>query len=419
MPIQLEADYSGLFDILYGVEPPNNTRGPAREPDSEVLTDDIALRVHLLRKWDESLAQAPRLSTAGYEIQRALGDETADYQTVWESKAGGVTYLQEPSSEKDFAAKMNFAANLYNSGFLLRTPDDGGKLISLLGASVMTRTNGKRHFEAYLINSVPRSIDPLPFPLQIPHEWESTDLLLVIFPLTILRIHVDQTLAALSGLILQVEAVERDVRDSSADTDFDYLIRLLHFCDADLIKLEMRWNFEKKLVKEIIQVLDKYRQASSNYQDVKFINCDIGTGEKASVHFSFENAPQASDKTGLNSTKPFMKLCSFVNLQEQRCRAPEYDFSVLPRRITNQFTAVSMITSTRAVLSNSLNLGSQQRQVYNLVAQRDAKATRELALGSTKIAEATLRDSSSMKTIAAMTLIFLPATFACVSTGLA
>lgn len=55
-----------------------------------------------------------------------------------------------------------------------------------------------------------------------------------------------------------------------------------------------------------------------------------------------------------------------------------------------------------------------QTQVYNLVAQRDTRATHDLARDSAKIAEATLRDSSSMKTIAAMTLIFLPATFVCV-----
>jgi hypothetical protein len=36
--------------------------------------------------------------TAGREIQQALGNPAADYQTVWESSAGGVAHLQEPSS---------------------------------------------------------------------------------------------------------------------------------------------------------------------------------------------------------------------------------------------------------------------------------------------------------------------------------
>lgn len=178
------------------------------------------------------------MSAAGYEIQRALGDQTADYQTVWESNAGGVTYLQEPSSEEYLTAESKFVTNSQKLGFFLQTPGDRGRLVSLFGASVMTRADGKRYFKGILVNSDPESIAPLPFSLQIPREWESTDLPLVIVPLSILRLHLDQTLAALSRLILQVEAVERDVRDSSADTDFDSLIRLLHICDADLIKLE-------------------------------------------------------------------------------------------------------------------------------------------------------------------------------------
>jgi len=38
-----------------------------------------------------------------------------------------------------------------------------------------------------------------------------------------------------------------------------------------------------------------------------------------------------------------------------------------------------------------------------------------VATASAQIAQATLDDSSSMKTIAVMTLLFLPATFACAS----
>ncbi|KAJ9656087.1 hypothetical protein H2201_008659 [Coniosporium apollinis] len=83
-------------------------------------------------------------------------------------------------------------------------------------------------------------------------------------------------------------------------------------------------------------------------------------------------------------------LDSNAGLQSRLSRTSEYDLGVLPRRIGNQFTAV-----------------------FNLIAQRDTKATIKLAKDSGKIAEATLKDSSSMKTIAAMTLVFLPATFIC------
>ena len=48
---------------------------------------------------------------------------------------------------------------------------------------------------------------------------------------------------------------------------------------------------------------------------------------------------------------------------------------------------------------------------FNLASQGDNKVNIEIAKISKKIAEATLRDSSSMITIATMTMIFLPGTF--------
>ncbi|KAK9417821.1 hypothetical protein SUNI508_01578 [Seiridium unicorne] len=53
-------------------------------------------------------------------------------------------------------------------------------------------------------------------------------------------------------------------------------------------------------------------------------------------------------------------------------------------------------------------------KVYQLMAQRDTKATTELASHAAMVAEATMRDSVAMKTIAAVTLIFLPPTFLCI-----
>jgi hypothetical protein len=291
------------------------------------------------------------LSTAGYEIQRALGDPTTEYQTVWESSAGGVAYLQEPSSKYCSAAWLISAANSHKKGFFLQTPGDGGKLEWSFGASVITRTGKKKAFKGVLVNSDPGSIHPLPFSLQIPDEWESTDLPLIIVPVTLLRLHVDQTSAALTGLIVRVEGVERDVRDSSADTDFDSLIRVLHTCDADLIKLERRWNFEKKLVTEVLKIIYKYRQPQSNYQEIGFYNCTICPADRAAINFLLSNSsPDRTDTPGVYSTKPFKVLDSFVTLQEQRCRASEYDLGVLPRRISNQFTAVSMTASTSFIL---------------------------------------------------------------------
>ena len=53
--------------------------------------------------------------------------------------------------------------------------------------------------------------------------------------------------------------------------------------------------------------------------------------------------------------------------------------------------------------------------VFNLASQGDNRTNIEIAKTSKQIAEATLRDSSSMITIAAMTMLFLPGTFVSVS----
>ncbi|KAL9032788.1 MAG: hypothetical protein Q9214_007811 [Letrouitia sp. 1 TL-2023] len=48
--------------------------------------------------------------------------------------------------------------------------------------------------------------------------------------------------------------------------------------------------------------------------------------------------------------------------------------------------------------------------MYNLMQQQDSGVNRSIALDSKKVAEASRSDSSSMKTIAALTMFFLPGT---------
>jgi len=57
-----------------------------------------------------------------------------------------------------------------------------------------------------------------------------------------------------------------------------------------------------------------------------------------------------------------------------------------------------------------LRIESQFRVLYNLMQQRDNKTNQELATQSKVIAEASARDSSAMKVIAVVTMLFLPGT---------
>ncbi|CAI7616919.1 unnamed protein product [Penicillium pancosmium] len=363
MSAQLDtAGSSNFLDVLYEVEPPNNIRRHEPGHDTNTVADNVALQIQITGREGDSLSQTRfpgSLPTTAHDIQQALGGPAADYQAVWESSAGGVAGLQEPSR------------------FLMQTPQDSGDLSWSFGASVANGTGDRRVFKGILMYSGSGFIDPLLYPWHIPNEWESTDLPLVVVPLTLLRLHVDQTSAKLAELIRRVEDVEREVLNSSGIAEFDLLIRALHACDADLIKLERRWHFERNLAAAVLEL--------------SFQGCTISPTDNAHINFNLANSSfERMDASSIPNTKPFKLLDSIAVLQEQRSQAFEYDLGVLPRRIHNQFTAV-----------------------YNLVAQRDARATHGLARDSSKIAEATLRDSSSMKTIAAMTLIFLPATFVC------
>lgn len=50
-------------------------------------------------------------------------------------------------------------------------------------------------------------------------------------------------------------------------------------------------------------------------------------------------------------------------------------------------------------------------KVYNLIAQRDAQIGQRLAKDSSQMARASKRDSSAMKALSLLTMLFLPATF--------
>lgn len=54
-------------------------------------------------------------------------------------------------------------------------------------------------------------------------------------------------------------------------------------------------------------------------------------------------------------------------------------------------------------------------QLYNNMQQEDSITSRAIALDSKKLAEASIRDSSSMKAIAVLTMVFLPSTAVAVS----
>ena len=113
---------------------------------------------------------------------------------------------------------------------------------------------------------------------------------------------------------------------------------------------------------------------------------------------------------------------------EQQTRYAEQvkiDLEVVPRRIKNQQKAVCVVDR------QGVRVAANEDQIFNFIAQRDMATNIELAQSSRKIAEESRRDnllnieiakataqvaeetrqdSAAMKTIAVLTLTFLPGT---------
>jgi uncharacterized coiled-coil protein SlyX len=179
-----------------------------------------------------------------------------------------------------------------------------------------------------------------------------SDLPLTILPGVLLSRHIDQTSARLEDLIQRVENVENQVVNSSRIADFSPLIRDLHACDADLMKLERRWNFEKTLAATLADIIGQYKKPSINSKQVQ-IN-DLTARDKASVYVNIGHDTVAAPSMPIDpmvgqDMKAFMLLDSDISLQGQRSRGSDYDIKVLPRRIRNQFTAVGRMATPKAL----------------------------------------------------------------------
>lgn len=144
---------------------------------------------------------------------------------------------------------------------------------------------------------------------------------MMVIPLIILRRHSHQTSDQLSSLLDRVGMVEIAVTTESQSVDLEVLVQSLHACNIDLIKLERRSGFEAHLAGRMLA-----------YARV----CSEATWE--------------SEFTGIEPgpLELWGRLSRDVDLQVNQNESLKYDFEVLPRRIQNQYTAVS--TASNAFL---------------------------------------------------------------------
>ncbi|KAI7369401.1 hypothetical protein KC354_g1975 [Hortaea werneckii] len=239
--------------------------------------------------------------------------------------------------------------------FMLQTPRDGKSFCSLSLVN-RERTHCGGFFVAddrygYDLNTLLASQ-----PYQNRHPKVPRDL--AILPFSILVHHVEETLEHAQKLSREVTSTEKRITDGDIKLEDNRDYKLLNRLNLEHIRLQKRSDFELELAENLTKYIDEYHR----------IWAALWEGGTSYIEDMKERIEQ----------------------QMRYSRQVQRDLLILPRRIKNQSKAIS-----------------------NYIIQRDNKLNIQLAESNKKIAEESRRDNllnAAMKTIAIVTLTFLPGT---------
>lgn len=220
-----------------------------------------------------------------------------------------------------------------------------------------------------------------------------------ILPVTILVCHVDETLGHVQKLSREVTSTEKRIAEGNINLEKNGDYKLLNRLNLEHIRLQRRNDFELELAVNLIRYIDEYHRMWTALWEG-------GTGY-------------------IEDTRE--KIEQQIRYSEQVKR----DLELLPRRLKNQSKSVS----NRCIVLDCRECTDTQ-EIFNFIVQRDNKLNIQLAESNRKIAEESRRDnllnlemaaatqqvaeetrqdSAAMKTIAVLTLTFLPGTAVAVS----
>ena len=131
---------------------------------------------------------------------------------------------------------------------------------------------------------------------------------MIFIPSFLLERHVKQTCSDLANLMKNVDELETAVAEESQHAELNDLIFKTTSCNASLIKLERRWHFETNALAVVQDFINSYQNL-----------------------FRYK------------SDKEFRVLVSKFAWLRRLNHTSQYDLGVLPRRIGNQFSAVSQL----------------------------------------------------------------------------
>lgn len=175
----------------------------------------------------------------------------------------------------------------------------------------------------------------------VDSAFANSNLSMLVVPMVILQDHIRYTRSALLDLIQNIEDVEQQVTVVRPDSiDHSKLIRTLHSCNAALIKLERRHRFETRLASALQECVAVYKVPGAGAQ---LTTGPIHIAGEAHVVFTSQGGMGKPQDSRLIHSEAFKELDSEISFLARLSRNIEYDLSVSPRRIENQFTAVSII----------------------------------------------------------------------------
>nr|POF14141.1 hypothetical protein CFP56_03165 [Quercus suber] len=221
-----------------------------------------------------------------------------------------------------------------------------------------------------------------------------------ILPFSVLATHIEETLSFVQKLSRELTSTEKRIAEGSINVDDNGDYKLLNRLNNEHIRLQRRSNFEIELGKNLLIYIEEYHK-------MWYPLWEGGTSYIEDMKEKIDQQMRYSEQ---------LKL----------------DLEVIPRRIKNQSKAVSAHENTHdhghgdtelpqifnfiTLRDNKLNiqLAESSRRIAE-ESRRDNLLNLEMAANTASVAEETRQDSAAMKTIAVLTLTFLPGTAVAVS----
>ncbi|KIX05485.1 uncharacterized protein Z518_06357 [Rhinocladiella mackenziei CBS 650.93] len=259
-------------------------------------------------------------------------------------------------------------------GLILQTPaDDDLPFIILSITRIPAETHQRSADWVCLLFAAPHiTLKALLSDESFPSDYAPLAPDFMFLPAGILKWQVEQTRDRVAGLLEDVIEKEKVIFGMTNTFDVASIKNTLFEQGKKHLKLRNRWLFEQELAENMSRCFDEIARRQTRSGNSR-------------------NSPPTYSRILLQRVQTLVSLSRML----------KQDLATIPSKIQAQHQMVTSSKHIRELGRNTLNPSNQI----------DARLNIMIAQNSAIAAEEARRDSSSMKTIAALTLIFLPATF--------